>query len=225
MDVSKITYNINYNFDNVKRIVNRLLRKLLFFYTWYHYLHDLVVPLFRKKNEHKIFCIGYVKTGTSSLSKALKILGYNTVRLPYLSIWRRKKFDKYIKKLQQSSFDAFTDYPLGQEDLYKKIDKLIPNSKFILTIREKQSFGKSFENYFRNSVIWNPYYTISIDEILNEYEERNNEIIDYFKDKPDQLLVMNITESEGWDELCAFLDKPIPKEPFPHENIGKYKTN
>jgi len=32
-----------------------------------------------------------------------------------------------------------------------------------------------------------------------------------------QLLIYDL--KEGWGPLCKFLDKPIPKEPFPHENI------
>jgi len=32
----------------------------------------------------------------------------------------------------------------------------------------------------------------------------------------DKLLVYEV--SEGWEPLCKFLGKPIPKEPFPHLN-------
>lgn len=32
----------------------------------------------------------------------------------------------------------------------------------------------------------------------------------------DRLLIMEI--GEGWDRLCAFLDKPVPSEPFPRVN-------
>lgn len=207
----------------MKKIVNQFLRKLVGVYTWRHYIHDFITPIFRKKSKCKVFCIGYVKTGASSLHQALKILGYQTVKIPYINVYRKKKYEKYLKKLHDSSYDAFCDFPIGYEDLYKKIDKSIPNSKFILTIREKDSFGKSFENYFRSSLVWNPNYTMSLDVILNEYEERNNEIIKYFKDKPNQLLIFNIVNGEGWKELCKFLDKKIPNVPFPHENIGKYK--
>jgi len=31
------------------------------------------------------------------------------------------------------------------------------------------------------------------------------------------LLVYSI--KDGWDPLCKFLDKPVPKKPFPHKNI------
>jgi hypothetical protein len=42
----------------------------------------------------------------------------------------------------------------------------------------------------------------------------------------DQLLVMDL--QEGWQPLCRFLDKPVPREPFPRlndsEEAGKVAT-
>ena len=35
---------------------------------------------------------------------------------------------------------------------------------------------------------------------------------------PDRLLVFDV--KEGWSPLCAFLDKPIPDEPFPNVNAA-----
>jgi hypothetical protein len=49
-------------------------------------------------------------------------------------------------------------------------------------------------------------------------ENKYGEIKEYFKDRPDDLLVMNICAGEGWEILCPFLDCGIPKIPFPHKN-------
>lgn len=40
----------------------------------------------------------------------------------------------------------------------------------------------------------------------------------------DRLLEWSI--DEGWGPLCAFLDKPVPDEPFPHANAvgGGWKS-
>lgn len=35
----------------------------------------------------------------------------------------------------------------------------------------------------------------------------------------DRLLTMDL--KEGWEPLAKFLDKPVPKEPFPHANDGE----
>ena len=179
--------------------------------------------MLNRKNEPNVFCIGHAKTGTSSLFKALKILRYNVIRLPYLNIWEKQNLDRYVKKLRDCNYDAFADYPIEWRDGYKKIDELIPNSKFILTIRDKQSLGRSYKNYFRKSLVWNANLSKLV-KIINRYEKRNEEIIEYFNGRPDQLLIINITEGDGWKELCTFLDKPIPNEPFPHKNKGKYKN-
>ena len=33
-------------------------------------------------------------------------------------------------------------------------------------------------------------------------------------------LEMNITQGDGWDKLCPYLDKDIPDTIFPHSNKG-----
>ena len=39
----------------------------------------------------------------------------------------------------------------------------------------------------------------------------------------EQLLVVKV--GEGWENLCRFLDKPVPDYPFPRENVGGAKGN
>jgi len=128
-------------------------------------LHHKITKLLKKENKPKVFCIGDVKTGTSSLHKALKILGYRTVRvfkwgeilnrkfdiyLEYLEDLRLQQWKPYINKIKNFKYDAYIDFPMGHDDVYKAIDKAFPDSKFILTVRNSKSFAKSFENYFVN---------------------------------------------------------------------------
>ncbi|TDZ61741.1 hypothetical protein CTRI78_v004164 [Colletotrichum trifolii] len=35
---------------------------------------------------------------------------------------------------------------------------------------------------------------------------------------PERLLVLNLEKGFGWEEICAFLDKPVPGEPYPRIN-------
>ena len=205
--------------------MNNVHRQIIFFFLrflkYYQYFHQKIIPLIKEKNEPKVFCIGDVKTGTSSMYKALNILGYRTVRLFDLQIWHKKGLNEYVKKIQKSKYDAYVDYPFGIGDLFKKIYKKFPNGKFIFTIRKKKSFQNSFVNYVGLSLEDNPK---EIKERLEKYEDHNRSVITFFKDKPSQLLVMNVIEGDGWEKLCKFLDKPIPKKPFPHKNKGKYKN-
>ena len=53
-----------------------------------------------------------------------------------------------------------------------------------------------------------------------KYEQRNQEIINYFKDT-NKLLILDFEESQNWDNLCDFLKKPIPSQNFPHLNKTK----
>lgn len=203
----------------------------------YQCLHHQVVTLLKKKNYPKVFCIGDVKTGTSSLYKALGILGYRRVRLfkwgemlnrkwiaylDYIEDLRKKQWQPYIKDIKKYNYDVYADFPMGYDKLYQSIDKAFPNSKFILTMRDSQSFTNSFENYFKGSP-WELKKPIELKQRIREFEERNKEVIEYFKNKPTKLLILNVFDGEGWTELCNFLKKPIPSKPFPHKNIGKYK--
>jgi muramoyltetrapeptide carboxypeptidase LdcA involved in peptidoglycan recycling len=114
------------------------------------------------------------------------------------------------------------DWPFGNNDLYKKIDKQIPKSKFILTIREKESHKKSLMNYFKNAPDGDQILK-EIDTGMENIEKRNKEVRNYFNYDKSKLLVVNIIGGDGWEKLCKFLNKPVPNRPFPHKNIGKYK--
>ncbi|KYK33200.1 MAG: hypothetical protein AYK22_01440 [Thermoplasmatales archaeon SG8-52-3] len=181
---------------------------------YYQYIHHLVIPYFKKENNPKIFCIGYVKTGTTSLYKALSILGYRSVKMLRGCVKPKEGWIKYIKSCK---YDAYTDYPMFVDNFFKEIDKAYPNSKFILTIRDINSWLKSYTNYYFVSS------DLSKNEGKQKLNEHNKKVIAYFKDKPSKLLVMNIIDGDGWEKLCKFLNKPVPNKPFPHKNIGKYK--
>ena len=46
----------------------------------------------------------------------------------------------------------------------------------------------------------------------------------YFKNKPDKLLVVDITKGNGWEKICPFLGKEIPNDDFPHSNKTQRKV-
>jgi 3'(2'), 5'-bisphosphate nucleotidase len=47
--------------------------------------------------------------------------------------------------------------------------------------------------------------------------------MDYFKDRPQDLLVIDVTAGEGWEKLCPFLGKPTPDIPFPKANVTRIR--
>lgn len=166
----------------------------------------------------KVFCIGSPKTGTRSLHKALKILGYQTPLFFEMPTYWKYGEERYIEHLKKSRYDAFVDFPIGYKELYKKIDASFPGSKFILTVRDHESFIKSYSHYFKDL----PEIQGTPSERVASMEKRNDEIIRHFEKRTSDLLVMNIIDGDGWEKLCRFLDKPVPDRMFPHKNIGRY---
>jgi hypothetical protein len=184
-----------------------------------------ILGLRKKRKWNKVFEVGVAKTGTTSLAMAFEILGLR------LASWvpnlydevKAGKFDNTLAWAEK--FDAFKDGPWHEDDLYKILDRRFPESKFILLEREDESWLKSIENFFSADINWN-----NIDEkyLIQNFSDRKQEMLDfkhkrftdvkdYFKDRPDDLLVMNICAGEGWEKLCPFLEMPVPKVKFPHE--------
>ena len=194
-------------------------RFLLYYYKYrryYQYFHHFIIPLVKKKHDHKVFCLGASKTGLSSLSKALSILGYRTVQ------WFREGKEPengWVDYIKKSNYDAFVDSPMRKKDLYKQLDKNFSNSLFILTIRDTHSWIKSYVKYFQGSP-WGIRNNQEKERLIQEYEEDNNQIISYFRTNPNKLLLMNIIEGDRWEKLCTFLHKKIPDCSFPHRNKG-----
>jgi hypothetical protein len=94
----------------------------------------------------KVFCIGFHKTGTTSLKMALKILGY---RVTGPKGRRDKNIAQNVEALARRvvpKFDAFQDNPWPI--IYRFLDKEYPGSKFILTIRPSDKWIGSVTDHF-----------------------------------------------------------------------------
>ena len=175
---------------------------------------NLLLPLYRKKHDTKVFCVGESKTGTTSLHRALGIIGYRNIHWPNHGTAPQECLIDYIKT---HNFDAYSDYPTPV--YYKEIDNAFPNSKFILTIRDIPSWQKSTVYFFQGTP-WEIHGEIGLKSRTNYVNNHNESVKEHFKDRPDNLLVINIYEGDGFEKLCPFLNKPIPKEVFPHTNKG-----
>jgi len=174
----------------------------------------------------KVFCIGFQKTGTTSLGNALEMLGYRVtgptgLTLPDIP----NNIHNFIYEVVESGeYDAFQDNPWPV--LYKELDARYPGSKFILTLRDTPSWLSSIVRHFgrgRNSPMRIWIYGCGCPEgneeiYTDRFERHNREVLEYFQHRPNDLLVMNLSEGDGWDELCPFLGKRIPSKPFPHAN-------
>ena len=181
-----------------------------------------------KVSNQKIIGIGFQKTGTSSLRDALRILGYQVgdTRYQLLPAILRGDFAKVIKCLNR--YDAVEDNPWCI--IYQELDKRLENAKFILTIRASESWYQSVNRHIgelrdpMHEWIYGRNKGLPKEDKANTiavYEKHNTTALAYFKNRPEDLLLLDFTKGDGWEELCAFLDKPIPNCPFPHANNSK----
>jgi len=177
-------------------------------------------------NQSKVFVIGFQKTGTTSMGKALELLGYSvcgTIATHESSLDSiRKKAD-----LKLPLFDAFQDNPWCL--LYKELDSRFPDSKFILTVRPTDKWITSMVNHFgykQNSIenlIYGATSPMGNEDLYIEiYERHNKEVLDYFKNRPEDLLVLQTGIDFSWSKICPFLNKNIPDEDFPRLNVSKF---
>lgn len=91
--------------------------------------------------EGLIIGVGFQKTGTSTLREALTILGYRVKDTSHRIIIPILKGDYNFILKRLKNFDAVEDTPWFM--IYKELDQLIPNCKFVLTLRDEESWYKS----------------------------------------------------------------------------------
>jgi hypothetical protein len=173
----------------------------------------------------KIFGIGFHKTGTKSLADALSALGYavtgpNGVQDPDIAT----NVSQYIDELTPR-FDAFQDNPWPI--VFRELDGRFPGSKFILTIRDSAGWIRSVVDHFgsRDTPMRRWIYGVGHPlgheaTYVRRYEEHNRAVLRHFRDRPGDLLVLNVTAGDGWRKLCPFLGHGIPDFPFPHTNAA-----
>ena len=179
----------------------------------------------------KIIGVGFQKTGTSSLREALKILGFrvkDTSSRPLIPILKGD-YDRVIQMIRD--YDAIEDTPWYM--IYRELDQRLPGSKFILTLRDEESWYKSVSRHI--GLLRNPSHEWIYgrgkglpmkdrENTISVYNRHNEGVLEYFHDRPDDLLVVDFTKGDGWEKLCRFLGMPSPDMPFPHSNRWEGKS-
>lgn len=176
----------------------------------------------------KIFCIGFHKTGTSSLGAALAQLGYRVkgpvrTRDPHIA----ERLLKVTLPLVER-YDAFQDNPWPI--LFRTLDERFPGSKFILTVRDPDAWLKSVVAHFgtrttpMRQLIYGAGCPLGHEAVYRDrFLKHEREVLEHFRDRPQDLLLLDLKQDNPWLPLCQFLDKPIPDSPFPHINQGKVR--
>jgi hypothetical protein len=171
----------------------------------------------------KVFCVGFHKTGTKSLAVALRALGYRVIGAsgvndPDIGHNVLPMAYDLVEK-----YDAFQDNPWPI--IYKELDAKYPGSKFILMIRNPESWIKSQVRHFgrKETPMRKWIYGVGCPKgneniYIKRFQDHNKEVRNYFQNRPQDLLVMDLANGDGWDKLCPFLGVEIPNTAFPHAN-------
>ena len=183
----------------------------------------------------KVFGLGLSKTGTSSLTEALNLLGVRSVHYPH----DEQTYDELRRGCYRLSileeYQGVLDITVAP--FYAQLDGLYPGSKFILTVRDREAWLRSCELHWRLMLEWwhkFPRFKIfhefisacvygtlefSRDRFAYVYDTHLRNACDYFKDRPGDFLLLDICGGEGWEKLCPFLGLySAPATPFPRAN-------
>lgn len=202
----------------------------------------------KRVQSQKMFGLGLSRTGTTSLNTALEILGFSSCHFPadpITQIQVRRFLESGQGSLRLSlleTLDSLTDTPVCC--IFKGLDAAYPQSKFILTLRDKEAWLDSCERYWQEVSIpsfrENPMqhsYARAINRHLygvehfnrrnfsRTFERYHRNVDDYFSRRPGQLLKLRICHGEGWQKLCSFLGSPVPDVPFPEQNKQRTGKN
>ena len=145
------------------------------------------------------------------------------------------------------SAQVFQDVPFSGPETFKHLDKAYPGSKFILSVRDdaekwyrslKQFHAKIYgngeiptiadlrkarANGKRMANVVRVHGTPETDPYNKEimiahYNRYNREVLDYFKDRPEDLLVINLREKSAYQRFIEFMGVESPYSDFPWEN-------
>jgi len=176
----------------------------------------------------KIFAIGHFKTGTTSYSFAVRMMGLVDIHFPL----------KYAEHLQETGDVYWDARPWDSisnmnEVEYELCDKTYPDSKFILTTRNVDKWLVSIQKHMKT--VWPPrlqklldwrsskifgcpcniegYHEAHFKRVFLEHEEG---VRDYFAGTK-QLLVLPLESTTKMEDLAKFLGKRIP---YPRTNVA-----
>ncbi len=176
----------------------------------------------------KVFGIGLNKTGTKTLGSCFRTLGLDhmSCRRDLLAKYRAGAIFEVFKEIDRH--ESFEDwpYPVMYRELFFQYD----DAKFVLTQRrdaptwldslKRHSLHTDPANHCR-LLAYGYAYPHGVEAYhLNFYERHALEVRQFFTchGAQDRLLEVCWESGDGWERLCRFLGRPMPAEPFPHEN-------
>lgn len=158
-------------------------------------MYHFYCVLLLRNMKPKIFVIGFNKTATSTIHTLFQengIPGYH----------QGKKYKTINWKTMLPKYNCFSDISFTLEDI-EELHKTYQNAIFILNVRNIDKWLISrFKHGERNFHMSgsHPFYPCSFDKCnawIKDRERKHLQFLDFFKDKPNKLLLVNI-EKKGW---------------------------
>jgi hypothetical protein len=201
----------------------------------------------------KIFCIGFGKTGTTSMEYLLQQFGFTLGNQAVAEIlsedWTvHKRTDRIIPFCHTA--DAFQDAPFGYPGLFAELDKAFPDSKFLLTVRNSSDeWFESLVRFHTKKFSSDPDRPPNEEDLANAlyrfkgfmlrqtknrgylegglynpvtykecYQTHNKQVEEYFSQRPNDFLKINVGVKEDFQRLCDFLHVKTNITGFPWKN-------
>ena len=172
----------------------------------------------------KVLGCGFHKTATTSLTTALRTLGFRMAGFDpeLMAAYERRDLRPIWRAARHA--DAFRDWPWAL--LYEEFDQRYPDARFILTTRDPAPWVASLRRHAERvgptearRIIYGTNDVAGNEDLhVARYEAHNAAVVDHFADRPGTLLVFDAAAGDGWNELGAFLGVEVPTDrPFPHE--------
>jgi hypothetical protein len=181
--------------------------------------------------KQKIVVVGFHKTATTTLSTCLSELGFNVAtKIPRQTAVFKHKYEQLLEIFD--AHDAVRDIPWFK--LYKVIDRERPGCKFILTERHPEKWFNSVARHIgKRRTAWHEWLygqgkgvpSENKENAIDIYSRHNQEVRAYFKDRPNDLLIIDFTTGDGWEKLCDFLQVPVPSVEIPHSNQASVRES
>lgn len=161
----------------------------------------------------KIFIIGLPRTATTSVCLAMLGLGFKTAHNAYT----QHAF---------SEAQVIADTPIFSD--YQTLDKHFPNSKFIYLTRDKKDWLPSIKQLLQRMIVnlqrsdggFNPYLKRCYNEVFSPltaeniakddflfdcYQRHQQRVLNYFQDRKNDLLTIEVSDPQSYQQLLAFL--------------------
>ena len=173
----------------------------------------------------KVFIIGLGKTGTTSLGKALEVLGYRNKTFDPDLVMAYANGDPVTIDSVLARYDSFDDFPWPL--MYREMSERFPDARFVLTVRSNperwfqslcQHAWRAPDGTYRRIGYGVEQPQFHRRRMLAYYARHTEAVRSFFAEQPDRLLVMCVDGGDGWPELCRFLAKSVPQTRFIHTN-------